>query len=118
MTAGQQRGLEWNNGIDKSVSGWMCIGYGPMALGSQVLVLDGQGATVGLGTITGAGEVRNYAAAAQTSNIDPICAFPFVVEQVQPGRGFYTLQAGQFSSLVIAEADLQGEVDWEPVEGS
>ena len=121
MTAGGPRGLEWNNGIDESGSEWLCLGYGPMAVGSQVLLLDGQGATVGLGEITAAGKVANQQlveAASTQVDIEPICAFPFVVEQVQPGRGFYTFQAGQFSSLVIAEADLQGEVDWEPAEGS
>lgn len=118
MTAGGQRGLEWNNGIDKSGSEWICLGYGPMAVGSQVLALDGQGATVGLGEILGAGVVRNYAAAATNPRIEPVCAFPFVVEQVQPGLGFYSFQAGQFSSEVIAESDLQGPVDWEPVGGS
>lgn len=121
MTAGGPRGLEWNNGIDESGNEWLCIGYGPMAVGSQVLLLDGQGATVGLGEITAAGKVANQQlveAASTQVDIEPICAFPFVVERVQPGRGFYTFQAGQFSSLVIAETDLKGEVDWEPVEGS
>ena len=121
MTAGGQRGLEWNNGIDESGTDWICLGYGPMAVGSQVLVLDGQGATVGLGEIAGAGKVTNQQlveAASTQVDIEPVCAFPFVVEQVQPGLDFYTFQAGQFSSLVIAEADLLGPVDWEPVGGS
>ncbi len=118
MTAGGPRRLEWLYAIDDAGSEWACVGYGPMTVGSQVVVLDGQGATVGIGEILGPGAVLNQAAVFGNRNIEAVCAFPFVVEQVQPGRGFYTFQAGQFSSLVTAEADLQGEVDWEPVEGS
>lgn len=97
------------------------LGTGLWPWGARSCCLTGREPPWVWGEITAAGKVANQQlveAASTQVDIEPICAFPFVVEQVQPGRGFYTFQVGQFSSLVIAEADLQGEVAWEPVEGS
>lgn len=80
-------------------SGLNTTGYDDIHTGTSVTVTDAEGAVIGLGslragTMTGSGATR-------------ICTFPFLVENVVAGKGFYGIEVSHRGKVNFSEADLK-----------
>lgn len=100
-----------STGVDAMSQGAPCIGilnpsfpdedFEDIAPGTQVTVVDGTGATVGLGELTGG----------SMTTVNPpnarVCEFHYSISGIQAGKGFYSMRIGSHATQQQTESTFR-----------
>lgn len=84
-----------------NLSGAQCEGMGgfdDLRSGTDVTVYDAAGVSIGVGEL-GTGQLNDFGA-------NRTCVFPFAVDNVPTGRGFYGIQVSHRGKVTLAETAI------------